>query len=203
MLADHRARHGGLLLPHHDVLLPDQVGAEDRRRHGLRPVVGGRVLVWVNVGGATGGAIFGLLTLRFNLKTLTMAVLLLSTVMITSSDTRQPTCSACRSSAPSPASASTPASSASTRSSRRRSRRTSARPAPASRSASAAAARCWRRSSPGSSSPPGSRSRRSRSRWPPVPPWRRHAADAEARIRQARGRARETAGGPLIATVVI
>ncbi len=39
---DHRARDGGLFLPHHHVLLPDQVGAEDRRGHGLRPVVGGR-----------------------------------------------------------------------------------------------------------------------------------------------------------------
>jgi benzoate transport len=41
------------------------------------------VLVWVNVGGATGGALFAVLTQKFNLKTLTMAVLLLSTVMIT------------------------------------------------------------------------------------------------------------------------
>ena len=40
------------------------------------------VLVWVNVGGATGGGLFALLTQRFNLKTLTMAVLLLSTVTI-------------------------------------------------------------------------------------------------------------------------
>jgi MFS family permease len=41
------------------------------------------VLVWVNVGGASGGALFAVLTQRFNLKTLTMAVLLLSTAMIT------------------------------------------------------------------------------------------------------------------------
>lgn len=41
------------------------------------------VLVWVNAGGATGGAVFGLLTLRFPLKGLTIAVLMLSTVMVT------------------------------------------------------------------------------------------------------------------------
>jgi benzoate transport len=41
------------------------------------------VLVWANVGGATGGAVFGLLTLRFGLKPLTITLLVLSTVMVT------------------------------------------------------------------------------------------------------------------------
>jgi benzoate transport len=41
------------------------------------------VLVWTNVGGATGGAVFGLLTLRFGLKPLTITLLALSTVMVT------------------------------------------------------------------------------------------------------------------------
>ncbi len=41
-----------------------------------------RVLVWVNAGGATGGALFGLLTLRFPLKGLTIAVLMLSTAAV-------------------------------------------------------------------------------------------------------------------------
>jgi len=50
---------------------------------GFDPSSAAGVLVWVNVGGATGGALFAVLTLRFNLKALTMAVLLLSTVMIT------------------------------------------------------------------------------------------------------------------------
>ena len=50
---------------------------------GFAPSSAAGVLVWVNVGGATGGALFAVLTLRFNLKTLTMAVLLLSTAMIT------------------------------------------------------------------------------------------------------------------------
>jgi len=50
---------------------------------GFDPSSAAGVLVWVNVGGATGGALFALLTLRFNLKSLTMAVLLLSTAMIT------------------------------------------------------------------------------------------------------------------------
>lgn len=40
------------------------------------------VLVWTNVGGATGGAVLGLLSMRYNVKTLTIVVLGLSTVMI-------------------------------------------------------------------------------------------------------------------------
>ncbi len=36
------------------------------------------VLVWTNVGGATGGAVFGLLTLRFGLKPLTIILLVLA-----------------------------------------------------------------------------------------------------------------------------
>jgi benzoate transport len=40
------------------------------------------VLVWTNVGGALGGATLGLLTLRFGVKGLTIAVMLLSTVMV-------------------------------------------------------------------------------------------------------------------------
>jgi MFS family permease len=40
------------------------------------------VLVWTNVGGATGGAIFGLLTQRFGVKPLTIGVLLASTAMV-------------------------------------------------------------------------------------------------------------------------
>ncbi|HEU4689902.1 MAG TPA: MFS transporter [Vicinamibacterales bacterium] len=40
------------------------------------------VLVWTNVGGATGGAVLGFLTLRFGVKGLTISVMLLSTVMV-------------------------------------------------------------------------------------------------------------------------
>jgi benzoate transport len=40
------------------------------------------VLVWANVGGALGGALFGFLTLKYNVKTLTIIVLLMSTVMV-------------------------------------------------------------------------------------------------------------------------
>jgi benzoate transport len=40
------------------------------------------VLVWLNVGGASGGAVLGLLSLRFGLKGLTMLVLAMSTVML-------------------------------------------------------------------------------------------------------------------------
>jgi cyanate permease len=40
------------------------------------------VLVWTNVGGAIGGAVLGILTLRYNVKTVTMAVLVMSSIMI-------------------------------------------------------------------------------------------------------------------------
>jgi benzoate transport len=42
----------------------------------------GDVLVWVNVGGALGGTIFGLLTLKFDLKKLSLGVLFFSAVSI-------------------------------------------------------------------------------------------------------------------------
>jgi len=41
------------------------------------------VLVWTNVGGATGGTVFGILTQRYGVKALTIGVLLLSTVAVT------------------------------------------------------------------------------------------------------------------------
>jgi benzoate transport len=41
------------------------------------------VLVWTNVGGALGGAVFGLLTQRYSVKSLTIGVLVLSTVGVT------------------------------------------------------------------------------------------------------------------------
>jgi MFS family permease len=40
------------------------------------------VLVWANVGGALGGALLGFLTLRYNVKALTIAGLALSVVMV-------------------------------------------------------------------------------------------------------------------------
>jgi benzoate transport len=43
---------------------------------------GAGVLVWANVGGATGGALLGLLSQRVGLKPLTIGVMLLSTVMV-------------------------------------------------------------------------------------------------------------------------
>jgi benzoate transport len=41
------------------------------------------VLVWMNVGGATGGAVFGLLTQRVSVKTLTIGLLVASTAVVT------------------------------------------------------------------------------------------------------------------------
>lgn len=49
---------------------------------GFTPSSAAGVLVWTNVGGATGGAVLGLLSLRFSLKYLTMGVLVMSTVML-------------------------------------------------------------------------------------------------------------------------
>lgn len=42
----------------------------------------GGILVWTNVGGAIGGGIFGLLTTRFDLKRLTIAVLVVGSVLV-------------------------------------------------------------------------------------------------------------------------
>jgi benzoate transport len=42
----------------------------------------GNVLVWVNVGGATGGALLGLLGLRFGIKTLTAGAIFLSAITL-------------------------------------------------------------------------------------------------------------------------
>jgi benzoate transport len=49
---------------------------------GFTPSSAADVLVWANVGGATGGAVLGLLSLRFGLKPLTMLALVMSTVMV-------------------------------------------------------------------------------------------------------------------------
>jgi len=49
---------------------------------GFSPSSAASVLVWANVGGATGGAVLGLLSLRFGLRHLTMLVLMMSTLML-------------------------------------------------------------------------------------------------------------------------
>lgn len=55
-------------------------------RHSLAalftPGLAAGVLVWANVGGALGGALFGLLTLRFGLMLLTLSALFLSAIMV-------------------------------------------------------------------------------------------------------------------------
>lgn len=52
---------------------------EDR---GFDPSQAGRVLSWLNVGGAAGGALLGLLTLRFDLKKLTIGSMVLAFVFV-------------------------------------------------------------------------------------------------------------------------
>ena len=52
---------------------------EDR---GFDPANAGRVLSWINVGGATGGALIGFLTLRYDLRRLTIGAMVISTVMV-------------------------------------------------------------------------------------------------------------------------
>jgi benzoate transport len=49
---------------------------------GFTPASAAGVLVWTNVGGATGGVVLGLLSLRYPVRYLTMIVLALSTVML-------------------------------------------------------------------------------------------------------------------------
>jgi len=49
---------------------------------GFEPSTAAGVLVWTNVGGALGGAVFGLLTQRFRVQALTIGVLVLSTVAV-------------------------------------------------------------------------------------------------------------------------
>jgi benzoate transport len=53
------------------------------KQMGFTPVDGATILRWANVGGALGGAIVGLLTLRYGLKAISMTVLIGSAVMIT------------------------------------------------------------------------------------------------------------------------
>jgi benzoate transport len=50
---------------------------------GFTPSSAAGVLVWANVGGASGGAVLGLLSMRYGLKQLTMAAMVLSTIMVT------------------------------------------------------------------------------------------------------------------------
>lgn len=49
---------------------------------GFAPAAAAGVLVWTNVGGATGGAVLGLLTKQLSLKPLTMAVFIGSAIMV-------------------------------------------------------------------------------------------------------------------------
>lgn len=49
---------------------------------GFQASSAGGVLTWYMAGGATGGAVLGLLTMRFGLKGLTIAVLVLSTILV-------------------------------------------------------------------------------------------------------------------------
>jgi benzoate transport len=49
---------------------------------GFAPALAGGVLVWANLGGATGGAIFGWLTTRIELKKLTIIIMLLTSIFV-------------------------------------------------------------------------------------------------------------------------
>ena len=50
---------------------------------GFKPSSAGYVLSWLNVGGATGGTVLGLLSLRYGVKPLTITVMVLSTIAVT------------------------------------------------------------------------------------------------------------------------
>ena len=49
---------------------------------GFAPALAGGVLVWANLGGAIGGAIFGWLTTRIELKKLTIVIMLLTSIFV-------------------------------------------------------------------------------------------------------------------------
>lgn len=49
---------------------------------GFAPSAAAGVLIWANVGGACGGAVLGLLSLRYSVKPLTLVLLVASTVMV-------------------------------------------------------------------------------------------------------------------------
>ena len=50
---------------------------------GFAPSTAGYVLSWLNVGGAAGGTVIGLLSQRYPIKTLTLGVMMLSTIAVT------------------------------------------------------------------------------------------------------------------------
>ena len=50
---------------------------------GFAPSSAGQVLSWLNVGGATGGTVVGLLAMRYNVKAITISVMVVATVMVT------------------------------------------------------------------------------------------------------------------------
>lgn len=50
---------------------------------GFAPSSAGRLLSWVNVGGAAGGAVVGLLAMRYNVRVITICAMLVATVMVT------------------------------------------------------------------------------------------------------------------------
>jgi MFS family permease len=50
---------------------------------GFAPSSAGQVLSWLNVGGATGGTVVGLLAMRYNVKAITISVMVISTIMVT------------------------------------------------------------------------------------------------------------------------
>jgi benzoate transport len=49
---------------------------------GFKPSDGGNIIVWANMGGATGGAVLGLLALRFPVKPMTIVLMVLSMVSV-------------------------------------------------------------------------------------------------------------------------
>jgi MFS family permease len=46
------------------------------------PTQAGRVLSWINVGGASGGALLGFLTLRYDVRRLTIGAMIMSTILV-------------------------------------------------------------------------------------------------------------------------
>jgi hypothetical protein len=99
---------------------------------GFEPSSAGGVLVWANVGGASGALLFSVLTQRVGLKRLVIVALLLTAAMIVLFGRSRPELAQLAMLAAGTASSATPGSSASTRCSRSPSLRGSVRAAPAS-----------------------------------------------------------------------
>ena len=82
LIADHIARHARLFRPHHHFLFHPEMDAQDRCRHGLCAGIGGGRAGLGQCRRRAGRGIVRAAHLAFGLKPLTLAALLLSSIMV-------------------------------------------------------------------------------------------------------------------------